>query len=265
MGRYFRALWLMVTGRFSEAYKSLMTNKHVMSETYDRAILNRAKRFETVKSAIAELINIENDRKNEIKAAGERITKLNNIKLGAQAAMQKRIDTLKSQGMAKEQIVNDVEFIKHKAAYEDASATLVEVQTRFDEKNSDLEDRQKEIANYKVELQQMQRDMAALKEEKHEAIADVTIAKQREEVNSMLNGLPKDSIDEDLAAAREARKRAKSISKVAAELNGNDAKIAENEYLQYAQYHTSTAELDGLLNWGDAKESADMSPAKLPE
>jgi hypothetical protein len=74
-----------------------------------------------------------------------------------------------------------------------------------------------------------------------------------------------DSGDADLAAAREARQRAKSRAQVVAELAGNDADIAQDEYVELAGKTAATQELDGLLNWGDEPVKEEVAPAKLPE
>lgn len=265
MWKYFKALWYCVTGRFKAAAEALQENKYVMTASYDNAIEKTGERFNTVKNAVAELIRIENERKGEIKNLGESVKSLTGVKTGAQIAMQKRIDLLKGQGKSKDEILNDPEFIRHKAAFDDASSTLQEKLDRMGEKEADLAGRQKQIAQYKAELQRMQRSNAALKEEKQEALADVAIAQQSEAINSVLAGISNDTTDQDLAAAREARKRAQARAQVTAELAGNDARVAEGEYLKYAQSAQSNSELDKLLNWGDEDTKKDLDPAKLPE
>ena len=67
MFRYFRALWLLVTGRFSAAAEALQSNKHVMTATYDRSLDRAAGRFQTVRDAVAKLMSIEQTRLTEIK------------------------------------------------------------------------------------------------------------------------------------------------------------------------------------------------------
>jgi chromosome segregation ATPase len=265
MFRYLRALWYCITGRFAEARKALQENKYVMTATYDRAIDKSKDRFETVKNAVAELINIEQTRVGEIKDIGSNLERLTKVKTGAQMAMQKRIDELKGQGKSKEEILADPTFIKHKGAYEDASSTLAESQKRYDEKEADLKERRKQIAVYKTELQGMQRSTQALEQEKNEAVADVAIAQQQEAINSTLAGLATDTTDKDLADAREARKRSQARAKITSELAGNDAKHAENEYLAFADQKAANTELDKLLNWGDEKPKEELAPAKLPE
>lgn len=80
-----------------------------------------------------------------------------------------------------------------------------------------------------------------------------------------MNGIPIDSTDKDLAAARQARQAAKAKAKISQELSGNDVRHAESEYLKFANDNANNSELDKLLNWGDESKTAEpMQPAKLP-
>lgn len=265
MFKYFKALWYCVTGRFSAAAAALQENKYVMAASYDNAIDKSNQRFETIKNAVAELIVIETQRSNEIVGLGKDIDNLTKIKTGAQIAMQKRLDVLKSQGLSKDQILADTDFVRHNAAFNSTSESLQRKLEAMADKEKDLAERKKGIAQYKAELQKMQRSSEQLREEKQEALADVAISQQIENINSVLGGISTDSGDQDLASAREARKRATARAKVVSELAGNDSRLADNEYAEYAQTATSTSELDKLLNWGDKEEPKELGHAKLPE
>ena len=264
MFRYVRALWYFVTGRFSAASDALRANKYVMKATYEAAIKKSDDRFATVKDAVAELITIEESRKAEIKDIGSKVERLTKVKQGAAAAMQARIDLLLKVGHAKQQVEQDADFLKHKSAYIDVSSTLDEMVKRMDEKETDLKERQKQINQFKIELQQMQRTNRSLEEEKNEAIADVAIAQQQEQINSVLNGISADSVDKDLESARKARQTAKAKAKITTELAGNEVRHAESEYLKYAENSATNTDLDKLLNWGEEPKTT-LDPAKIPE
>ena len=266
MFRYIKALWYMVTGRFSAAAEALQSNKFVMSATFDASIQKGADRFNTVKNAVAELMAIEQTRIAEIKQLQDRESKLDKIKQGSLAAMQRTQKSLMSAGKSKDEILTDGEFLRHQSAYKDASSSVAEVTARCDEKEADLEERRGQIATYKAELQNMQRAQQSLKEEKSEAVADVAVAQQMESINSVLAGISEDSTDKDLQSAREARKKAKAKAAITTELAGNDARLAENEYLELAAGSEVDAELDGLLDWGNpTQEDSKLDDAKLPE
>lgn len=251
MGRWFRAFFYLITGRFSSAAEALQSNKYVMAATYDKSIEKQAERFGTVQNAVAELMSIEQSRISTIKDLTNQHDDLIQTQLGAKSAMQRRINQLRSEGKSKEEISLDSEFIRHSSAYNDLETTIAEKDARIEDLESDLKDRQQQIATYKAELQQMQRQQAALKEEKQEALADVAIASQAEAINNVLTGMSQDTIDKDLEAARTARQKAKAKSKITSELAGNDARLAESEYKKYASEERVSSKLDKMLDWGD--------------
>lgn len=266
MGRYLKALWYFCTGRFAAAANALQSNKYVMEATYDASIGRGADRLNTVRNAVAQLMTIEATRMTEIKQKFSESEKLTKIKQGAKVAMQKRIDALLAQGKTKEEVQQDPEFIRHSGNYKDASSSLDACLGAIKDKESDLHERQAQIATYKLELQQMQKGLQALKTEKVEAVADVAIAQQMQAINDVLTGVAEDTTDRDLIAVREAAKQAKSKAKVTAELAGNDARLAENEYLNLATGSEADKELDGLLNWGESDASTEkLEDAKLPD
>lgn len=264
MGRWLKAIYYFCTGRFTAAADALQSNKHVMAATFDASINKGADRFSTVKKAVAELMGIEQTRVQEIKELSEQAETQGKIQAGAKRAMQKRINSLRSEGNSKEECQTDPDFITHSKAYTDASKKHGDLETRLATKEADLKSRKEQIAKYKAELQSMQRQQQALKEEKHEALADVAVAKQMDAVNSVLAGISDDSTDKDLEAARAARQRAVAQAQISSELTGNDASVAESQYLDMAAESVADSELDDLLDWGDEKEPAKQD-AQVPE
>lgn len=264
MWRYLRALGYLFTGRIAKARQALMENEHVMAATYDKSIDRNENRLKTVTTAVAELMTIKNQRIADIKSLAKQEDEFEEITEGAKAMMQKRINQLRADGKSKEEITSDPEFMRHQAAFETNSAKLEDCRTRISDKQADLKNREGQIATYKIELQNMQRAAESLKEEKHEAIADVQIARQQEEINGVLAGIATDTTDSDLAEARAARNRAKSRAEVVTELAGNNARVADSEYKAAAKTGRANSQLDSMLDWGD-EDKADLEPAKLPE
>jgi uncharacterized protein YlxW (UPF0749 family) len=264
MFRYLRALGYMVTGRFSEAWRTLQSNKYVMQATYDKSIEKTKSRRKTVEEGIAELIVIVNERTSEIKQLQGKVDLLTKSKNGAKIAMQKRIDELKSAGKTRAEIEQDGLFQDHERAHKDATGELTKATADLQSKEADRVARQKEVDNYKIELKTMQRTVRSLEDEKRTVVTDVAIAQQRIAANKVLAGAAEDETDKDLEGVREAHKRTMAQLQVSSELTANDANVADNKYLQYAEEAEADKELDDL-NWGDEEANKDMTPAKLPE
>lgn len=266
MFRWIRAWIYKLTGFFGDKADEMQADRHVMAATYDNSIESKIKRFDTVKSAVAELMGIEEQKITTLNELNKRVAKYEQVKAGARNMLQKLINRLRQENpsITEAEIKRHPEYLKHSSAFADADRSQKEVEERIAEVESDLEARRGQIATYKTELQGMQRSIKKLKEEKHEAIADVQIAKHAEAVDNVLNGLSRDTTDQDLEAARAARARAKNRAKISASLAGNDAEAQESEYLQYAADTEATSKLDGLLDFGETDKSS-KDAALLPE
>lgn len=262
--RYLRALGYMLTGRFTAAADALQSNPHVMAATYDTAIEKSQERFHRVRDGVAAQVAIEKKRIEEIKTRHAEADKCQNLKAGAQIALQRVVDALRGEGKTKEEIQQHPDYIKYSASFKSAVTELEAKNSRITELEADLVERRKQIAVYKGQLQDMQRDLEKLKEEKHEALADVAIADQQKAINDVLAGVAEDTVDKDLVAVREARNRANAEAQVSAEIAGNDSRLAENELLELAATNAADKELDSVLNWGE-DASPKLEDAKLSE
>jgi hypothetical protein len=266
MFRWIRGFFRMITGWFSGKADDLQSNVNVIRATYDAADAKGVARFENVKNAVATLMGIKEQRLTEIQGHNEKLDKLIKIQQGAANMAKKLTDSLKAQGKTADEIKVNPEFLRHMAAYQDASSNIAEIEKIVAEKEAEVEQRKKQIETYKIELQGMQKSIQKLRDEKSETIADVEVAKQTDAINSVLAGISKDSTDQDLLAVRQARQKAKARATISAELVGNDAKLAEDEYIKYAadtEHADKFAQLVGL-DEGKVEEST-LAPAKLPE
>jgi chromosome segregation ATPase len=264
-------MWHWFTGIFSGAAENLQANPNVMKATYDAAIAKQGARFEIVQKAVAEQTVLREKRVVEIKNLNDKHEKLTKIMAGAAAMAKKLTEQLKAQGKSPEEIKTNADFMKHMAAYQDAASSLADCEKQIAEKESDMQERSKQIASFKIELQNMQRNAQKLQEEKVDAVAETQIAQQQESLKRTLAGITKDTTDDDLAAARAARDRAKASAKVISELTGNDANVAESEYLKYASDTTHADAFAALVGLDEGKPAVAEAPkpeleaAKLPE
>jgi phage shock protein A len=264
MGRYLRALFYLVTGRFKKAADALAENKYVMEATYDRSIEKGGDRVQTVKSNVASLIRLNEDNKEKLQAKLKAQEHQQKIKTGALAKAKAEAAKLQAAGKTLEQIKMDPEYIKCNAGYAAADKEWKKLDADIDELEGKIAGREQQIAGYKVELQTMQRGIESLKEEKHEAIADVAVAQQERAIADALNGISADTTDQDLASVREARKRVKAEAIVSRELAGTSAKSVDNEFINYAESAVSANEFDALIGL-EQKAAPVMDPSKLPE
>jgi chromosome segregation ATPase len=264
IGRYFRALGYLLTGRVSKATETLNSNPAVISANYDRIIEEKRKRLNQYKDAVSAMIAQEESKKEKLRAVTEDITKLEKLKAGAAAKAKSLVEKYSGDPAA---VKNDPEYIKCQAAFKDFSSTLAEKQKRAQELDDDLKALVNNVTGHKNQITSLMRELDKIKEEKHDAVADVLSATEEKQIADMVTGISNDKTSEELRELREVRNKASANAKISRELAGMDSKRAENEFLEYAQSSETDDEFDQLIGLAAKKESV-STPApdvKVPE
>jgi phage shock protein A len=261
IGRYFRALGYLFTGRIDKARQALSANPYVIQATYDKIVEEKTKRIQQYKDAVAAMIAQEEKKLSALKTLTEEVNRLERLKEGAAAKAKAVVERLKAGGASLEAIKHNEEYLKCQAAYNDFSSTLQEKNARIEELEADVKDLAAKISSHKVQLQHLLREIDKLKEEAAATVADVITAKEEEAIASMIAGISEDAASKELQEMRELRARQKAKARMAGELAGTDTKRQEAEFLEYARTSAATDEFDRLI--GLAKETD--STAKEPE
>ena len=264
IGRYFRALGYLLTGRVSKATETLNSNPAVISANYDRIIEEKRKRLNQYKDAVSAMIAQEESKKEKLRTVTDDITKLEKLKSGAAAKAKSLVEKYAGDPTA---VKNDPEYLKCQAAFKDFSSTLAEKQKRATELDEDLKALVSNVTGHKNQITSLMRELDKLKEEKHDAVADVLSATEEKQIADMVTGISNDRTSEELRELREVRHKASASADISRELAGLDSKRAENEFLEYAQENASTDEFDQLIGLAAKKESVSTSAAdvKVPE
>ena len=275
MFRLWRAFWAKVQGFFGRKADAMQEDPDVMAATFDRAIDKKEANFGTVKNAVATLVGMKTKKIKEIEELTGKVDKLSKIKAAAQAKLKARaaqiVAECKAAGITdkaavQQKLAADPEYVKHQGTYNDMSSSLTDSNEDIERKRAKLEDIERKVATHKAQLQQMQRNIENLSETKVDAIAQTQLAKEMEEVDAVLAGVATTQEDKDLQAALAARDRAVARAEVTSELAGNDAQLAEDEYLEYANQIEANSELDALIDLDSMlADGNDLDPAQLPE
>jgi len=269
MRSFFRLLGSMFKWMFGWAGRTsdaMASNVNVMAATYDNSIKKGTNDFNTLQDAVSQILRIKIDKETQFKNLTKEVERLTNVKTGAGNKAKQMVDKLKAEGKSVEEIKLNAEVIKCQGAYNDASSSLKDKNDRLTELDAEIKSYDGTVAKYKAQLQQMQRNVENLRNEKSEAIAETAASRQANDINRLLTGIATSTQDEDLEAARRARKEMKAKAQISSELAGNDAKVADAEYLRYASDHEANSEFDNLLGLDSGKtEETPMAASKLPE
>lgn len=266
IGRYFRALGYLFTGRIDKARRAISANPNVVGATFDRVIEEKKKRIDQYKDAVGAMIAQEERKKSQLKTLSEEVGRLKNLRDGAAAMARKVVE--RHAGNA-EAVKNDPEYVKCQSAYKDFSTTLQEKEARCAELEKDIQTFVQNIAGHKTQLQSLLREIEKLKSEKHETVAQMLTAKEEKEIADMIAGISRDRTGEELQELRDIRDQATATARVSREMAGVDAKRSEQEFLDYAAKTTADSEFDALIGLTKetraASEPATADKTRIPE
>jgi phage shock protein A len=264
IGRFFRAIGYLFTGKVNSAADAMSNNPTVISATYDKVIQEKKKRLNEYKDAIAAMIAQEEGKKEKLGNLTEEVQKLEKLKAGAAARAKQLVDKYNGDVNA---VKSDPEYLKCQSAFKDFSSTLAEKQQRANELEEDLKTLMANVNSHKTQIQSLMRDLDKIKEEKHDAVADILSATEEKQIADMVNGISNDKTNEELHRLREVRQKAAANARISRELAGLDSKKAEADFLEYAQKSAADDEFDALIGLANKKESTETTSqeTKIPE
>lgn len=258
VGRYFRALGYLVTGRVDAARRALSTSPYVVNATYDQIIVDKTRSVHQYKDAIARLIAQHESKIAKVRSESGEVNHLEQLKEGAAAKARTTINQLRSAGASMEDIKSNADYQKCLLAFNEFSAKIEEKNKRIAELEGELKEMDQSIQSHKIQLQQMLREVEKLREEQTVAVAEILTAKEEAQIGDMLANISQDRTSRELQEMRQLRAEMKAKARVSKELAGTDSKVQEAEFLAYARENVASDEFDRLIGLADA---ADRDPA----
>ncbi|MEM8874401.1 MAG: hypothetical protein AAGD32_09085 [Planctomycetota bacterium] len=270
IGKFFRAIGYLFTGKVDAKRKELSKNPAVIQATYDRIVNEKKARIQQYKDAVARMITQEEKKLSKLRSLSDEVNHLEKLKEGAAAKARITVQELKAQGMSMEQIKSNDDYMRCLAAFNDFSSTLTEKQEHITELETDVAEISGNVKNHKVQLQQLLREIDKIKEEAAATVADVITSKEEEEIADMLSGISDDRTSKELEEMRDLRDQSKAQARVSREMAGTDTAAQEREFLEYARTGVSSDEFDQLIGLADEADSVaapkqNEIDAKLPE
>lgn len=264
LGKFFRAIGYLFTGRIDDARRALNTNPQVIRATFDAILEEKRKRVQQYKEAVGSMIAQSEKKREDLKVQSEEVVKLKKLRDGA-AAMARKV--VERHGGNAEAVKQDPEYLRCQAAYKDFSSTLAEKESRCTELEADIKGLEGSVGNHKAQLESLLRELEKIQQEKHETVADILTAKEEREVADLLSGISQDRTNQELQELREQRREAKATARVSRELAGIDTKRSEQEFLEYASHSEADNEFDKLIGLAQKEPPSAEPPAKtmIPE
>ena len=272
IGKFFRAIGDLFTGKVDNARKDLQTNPNVVQATFDRIIREKKQRIHQYKDAVAMMIAQQEKKAGRVRQLTEDVTRLEQLKEGAAAKARELVAKMKTDGVSLADIKSSPDYIRCMTAFNDFTSTSNEKSQHISELEEDVAEIGESINGHKVQLQQLLREIDKLKTESAETVTEMITAREEEEIADMISGISKDKTSKELADLRDLRDQQKARARVAREMADTDTMVQEAEFMEYARTSTATSEFDQLIGLAEeadvpAERDADapVNEPRLPE
>ena len=85
VGRFFKSIWYLMTGKVDSASANIRKNPHVIQATFDNIVREKTQRIGQYKDAVAALIAQEEKKRSRISQLTDEVNRLEQLKAGAAA------------------------------------------------------------------------------------------------------------------------------------------------------------------------------------
>jgi len=212
--RFFQRLFGLGEGALNNASDKMLTaNEATIRAQFRKVREELLKNHNTVRNAVANLMAINEEKKNEIEELTKKIKELETKKLGAVRKFKETNDT------------------KYQDLFKEFSTQLLKAQEKIEINKAFVQQNSENIEKYKKQLILLQNKLDDLKTQEDQAVADITSSRQITKLNELLAGLSTDINMQGIEVIEEARKKALANAKLSTELSQTTKTAIDEELL----------------------------------
>ena len=214
IARFFTRLFGLGEGALNNAGDKMLTaNESTIRSQFRKVREDLLKNHTTVRNAVANLMAINEEKKNETEELNKKVKELETKKIGA---------------VRKFKETNDV---KYQDLFKEFSVQLQKATESIALNKTFIEQNSSNIEKYKAQLVTLQTRIEELKSQEDQAVADITSSRQITKLNELLSGLSTDVNMQGIEAIDEARKKALANAKLSTELSQTSKSAVDDELL----------------------------------
>ncbi len=192
--------------------------------------------FNGLKSAVAQVENVLEDKKTELQNANEEEKKLLQMREGAlhtaEGAKDKDPDT----------------YTKAKAAFERYQEKIVATEERQKTLEQQITDTEQSVKKHMLRLTEFQAKIQALPEEKARLVSDFVSNKALIDLNNRLTGMQSSLESGPLDAVRKANRQLSAEARISDKLAGTDSRLQDDDFARAGREATSENAFDAMLS-----------------
>lgn len=263
MGRIYRAwmrFWNIISfglvGRIDAAAEAAAANPHAVRGGYDEVIREKQARARQLQTSMSRLTAIQVRTREERNACIKGLEERTRLAAGALKLLKAHVAKLQAQGLTREQIEADNEYMKLVAAWGDRNTTAQQLEREIKEKQVTIEQLEKDIEEVERDILSLSRECQELGAERERSVADVIRAKEMvEAAQAARNIAGPDTTAELLQRLRSQRVNAVGAQEASRRLRGTDQARLDRDLDKAAREAEYAGQLGELL-WGEQPETA---------
>ncbi|MCG8570027.1 MAG: PspA/IM30 family protein [Spirochaetes bacterium] len=214
IGRFFSRLFGLGEGALNNASdKMLSAGEGTIRAQYRKVRDQMIKNHSVVRNAVANLMAITEEKKQENEDLQKKIQELETKKIGAVRKFKETQD------------------VKYQEAFKEFHSQLEKAKEQVAANTQFIENNKENIEKYKRQLVTLQNKIEDLKNQEDQAVADITTSRQVTKLNDMLSGVSNDLDMQGIDAIEQARKKAIANAKLSNELSTNNKSSLDEELL----------------------------------
>jgi len=253
LGRVLRSFIAIFTGRADRAADRIAKDPDAMRAEYDAVIRELKTNIREYMDVDASIRAERERRLAQLEALTGDITKFERAVIAAKQKLAQIKARLEGEGLDRAAIEKDPDFIKFRDAFKDYSTTLAEKKQREEELQTNIKQYTERIDRNVRRLREQQRRMEKVAQDKHEAIADVLSAQERQRLADMEAGISEDRTGERLSTLERLQREAVARADSAEAMAGTAGDRQLDELLEAVEGSEHLDDLDAEL-WGEDEE-----------
>lgn len=214
VGRFFSRVFGLGEGALNNTSDQMLSaSEGTIRAQYRKVRDQLLKNHSVVRNSVANLMAINEEKKQENEELSKKIKELETKKLGAVRKFK------------------ETEDVKYQEAFKEFHAQLEKANEQFTQNKQFIDNNTTNIDKYKRQLVSLQGKIDELKNQEDQAVADITTSRQVTKLNDMLSGVSTDIDMQGIEAIEQARKKSIANAKLSSELNNNEKTDLDEELM----------------------------------
>lgn len=254
LGRFFRKLGYLLTGRLDKLSDELEADPIVIKATAGKIVKKQKEEIDEFLDAVGGKEHIRLTKMDELGKLTNAIVALERQVAGGEAMARQYVAQLKKKGMKTAEIEQDAKYMEIVGGINDATTTLAAKQKHLIEVEGDIKRLGEEIKKHEKTLVRLKENISKIKEKAADTAAAIIAAGLEERLNKVIAGISTDTTGQELERWDEMRNKALSRARLSSVAAGTEVNQLQEEFIKYASQTAMDKDFRKRIGLDDEEE-----------